>query len=165
MLLSRLNELNASEVFACKHALDDRYHADAIVSHSGQAFPAVSVRSIHEMIRYVEQGTRYVAIDEAHFFDDSLLGVVESLAVRGVDVLLTALDRDSWGRPFPVIERLCTMADESPVLQATCAKCRQPADRTQRLTPIINGYMVGGAESYEPRCQRCWRPPPETAPQ
>jgi hypothetical protein len=29
----------------------------------------------------------------------------------------------------------------------------------------LGGDMVGGAESFEPRCAGCWHPPPEQPPQ
>lgn len=163
-LLGRLNDYPASTIFACKHEIDDRYRADAIVSHGGKSFAAISVCSALGITRNLNRQIRLVAIDEAHFFDDSLAEVVKLLVDRGVDVLLTGLDRDSWGRKFSLIARIFAMADESVVLQATCARCQKPADRTQRLTPIVDGCMVGGVESYEPRCQPCWHPPPETPP-
>lgn len=163
-LLARLNEYPATAIFACKHEIDDRYSADAIVSHGGKSFAAISVCSALGITRNLSHQIKLVAIDEAHFFDDPLVEVVKLLVDRGVDVMLTGLDRDSWGRKFPLIERIYAMADESVVLQATCARCRKPADRTQRLTPIVDGCMVGGAESYEPRCRMCWHPPPETPP-
>jgi thymidine kinase len=105
-----------------------------------------------------------VALDEAHFFNGGLDEIVADLKRRGIDVMLTSLDRDSWGRPFAVVEQLRRIADEQITLHAVCAKCGAQADRTQRLTPIIDGQMVGGPESYEPRCQNCWLPPPEKPP-
>ena len=42
-----------------------------------------------------------------------------------------------------------------------CGRCGREATYTQRLTPIIDGNIVGGPESYEPRCRQCWSPPPE----
>ena len=101
------------------------------------------------------------AIDEAHFFDASLAAVVAGLAQRGVDVVVTSLQPDSWGRPFTVAERLLAIADEPMVTTATCARCGALADRTQRLTPIVDGQMVVKPSNYEPRCRSCWRPPLE----
>ncbi len=163
-LLGLLNDRTSEAVFACIHVMDDRYREDSIVSHGGKAYPAVAVRSAAEMLQHIGEGVGFVAIDEAHFFDASLMESVTSLVDRGVDVAIAALDRDSWGQPFPLIERLCTIANSSHVLLACCARCGEPADRTQRLTPIVDGCMVGGAESYEPRCQRCWHAPPESPP-
>ncbi len=105
-----------------------------------------------------------IAIDEGHFFDEPLVGVVRDLRDRGVSCIITALDRDSWANPFPLIDQLSELADENILLHATCAQCGKEANRTQRLTPITDNNMVGGPESYEPRCRTCWQPPLEPPP-
>jgi len=144
--------------------IDNRYAADAVVTHGGKAVPAVTVQSSAELRNRLPENIAAVAIDEGHFFDEGLVEVAEDLTDRGVDVFVTLLDRDSWGRVFPIVKRLNAVADEMVMLHATCARCQRPANRTQRLTPIIDGQMVGGPESYEPRCMECWRPPSEPPP-
>ena len=163
-LLRRIDHCKAGGVATFKHAIDDRYRSDAVVTHGGKATPAIAVRSSAELLERLPEDAAVVAVDEGHFFDDQLVGLAESLVERGVDVMVTMLDRDSWGRVFPMVKRLNGVADEMVMLHATCARCRRPANRTQRLTPIVDGQMVGGPESYEPRCMECWRPPSESPP-
>jgi thymidine kinase len=151
-------------VLALKHVIDQRYSADAIVSHGGKAWPAEAIRAASDIPGRVRAGIKVIALDEAHFFDDSLVTVVGELADGGIDVILASLDADSWGHSFEVVEALRQIADEVRVLHARCARCGGGADRTQRLTPIVGGQLVGGPESYEPRCQACWSPPPEDPP-
>ena len=103
-LLKLLHDRDGGGVFACKHVMDDRYREDSIVSHGGKPYPAVAVRSTDEMLQHIGDDVRFVVIDEAHFFDGKLIEMVESLVERGVDVALAALDRDSWGRSFGLIE-------------------------------------------------------------
>lgn len=160
-LLRRLEAYPSGKALAFKHAVDTRYSASAIVSHGGKATPAIVVRNADEIERHVTEDIEMVAIDEAHFFDESLADVVARLAGRRIDIVLTSLQPDSWGRPFPVVERLRAIAGEPILTTATCARCGAEADRTQRLTPIINGNMVVEPDHYEPRCRKCWRPPPE----
>jgi thymidine kinase len=163
-LIRMLDNYPPDAVVAFKQAVDRRYRADAIVSHGGKALPAIIIETAAELTRYVRPGTRAVAIDEGHFFDDALVDVVLDLAAEGLDVYVTSLDRDSWGRPFPLADRLRAVADRPLLLTAECASCHAVADRTQRLTPIVNGNLVGGPESYAPRCEKCWSPPPEPPP-
>jgi len=160
-LLRRLAVYPRGKALAFKHAIDTRYNASAIVSHGGKASPAIVVANGDDIERHITDGIEMAAIDEAHFFDERLADVVARLAQRGVDIVLTSLHPDSWGRPFPVAERLIDIADEPMVTTATCARCGASADRTQRLTPIIDGRMVVEPSNYEPRCRKCWRPPPE----
>lgn len=158
-LLRRLSECPEGSYALFKHEIDNRYAPDAVATHTGSRMPAVTVAHAHEVRDRVPAGCRVVAIDEGHFFDDALVAAVERMSEQGVAVLITALDRDSWAETFPQIDRLSEHADEDMILHATCARCGRQADRTQRLTPIRGGDMVGGAESYEPRCAACWTPP------
>ena len=163
-LFRRFAEFSPSSILVFKHVIDRRYRADAVVSHDGEAWPAIQIASADEIMDHIRPGIEVIAVDEAHFFDVSLVDVTRELAGRGISVITTSLDRDSWGHPFAVAEGLCAIADELIVKYAVCAKCGVVADRTQRFTPIIDGNMVGGPESYEARCQKCWVPPPEPAP-
>lgn len=158
-LLRRLEEYPSGKALAFKHAIDTRYSASAIVSHGGKASPAFVVKNADEIERSVSGDIGMVAVDEAHFFDGSLADVVARLAGRGIDTVLTSLQPDSWGRPFPVVDRLLAIADEPILTTATCARCGGVADRTQRLTPIVDGNMVVEPSNYEPRCRKCWCPP------
>ena len=163
-LFRLLDGYAADAVVAFKQVIDRRYRPDAIVSHGGKAMSAITITTAREVMPYLGPGTQAVAIDEGHFFDEGLVDVVLELAAAGIDVFVTSLDRDSWGRPFRLADRLRALADRPIVLTAECASCRAVADRTQRLTPIIDGDLVGGPESYAPRCQKCWSPPPEPPP-
>ncbi len=163
-LLRRIAPYRASQVLAAKHAIDTRYSATKIVSHGGLAHEAAVCSGGREIMRHLTPEITVVGIDEAHFFDDALPAVVFDLAERNINVIVTSLDLDSWGRPFAMARRLRAIADEPVDKYAACAECGAAADHTQRLTPIFAGDMVGGPESAQPRCGRCWRPPPEELP-
>ncbi len=163
-LLRRLSHAPSGSSVAFKHVIDQRYGANVVMSHDGKAWPAVKIASARCISVHVRRGIGIVAVDEAHFFGPDLADVVRDLADRGNDVIITSLDRDSWGRPFPIARQLGRIADEPIVKRAVCARCGGVADHTQRLTPIIDGDMVGGPESYEPRCRNCWAPPPQSPP-
>lgn len=163
-LVKRIQRMEPASRVAIKHAADRRYADRAIVTHSGLTVPAHCVMMAHEILGLVTEETSVVAVDEAHFFDTSLVTTIDTLARRGIDTILTSLEPDSWGVPFPIVAELRALADESIFKTATCAQCRARADRTQRLTPIVDGNMVEGPGCYEPRCQACWKPPPEPRP-
>ncbi len=158
-LLRRISGADSCRVVVFKHVIDTRYSIDAVVSHGGKSCDALVVDGSSAMLPRTTDGVSLVGVDEAHFLDDGIVEVVDRLRRRGIDVVLTSLNCDSWGHSFSVVERLGQIADAWIVLTATCATCGDAADRTQRTTPIIDGNMVGGAESYEPRCTRCWSAP------
>ena len=160
-LLRRVRMLGPSEVLVFKHRIDSRCPPGTIVSHARASFPAFSIVDPWEMLEAGCAGKRLIAVDEAHFFGVDLADAAKRIRDAGTDVLLAALDLDSWGRPFSVVERLRAVANSVLERTALCGQCGAIADHTQRLTRIVDRSMVGGPESYEARCRVCWRPPPE----
>lgn len=161
-LIDRVRAHPAHRVRVYKHVIDNRYHPTRVVSHNGRSCPAHTIaRAAQVQTPGVDDARlELVAVDEGHFFDDDLPDVCAAILRRGIAVVVTALDRDSWGRPFPVIDALCDIADVVNLKSSTCAKCGRRAANTQRLTPVTENRFVGGIESFEPRCDQCWTPPP-----
>jgi thymidine kinase len=160
-LVGYLREAVASgrTVAAFKHASDDRYAVRRIVTHSGQSSEAVPIHDA-ALMPQLAGDAGLVAVDEAQFFPASLVEVCRLLVAQGREVVVAGLDLDSWGEPFGPMPALAALADEVVLTHATCARCGRPADHTQRLADVRGQAMVGGAESYEPRCGGCFRPPP-----
>jgi thymidine kinase len=140
-----------------KPRLDDRYEADEIVSHSDMKMPSQTVESAKEILERLDDRTEVVAIDEGQFFDPSLVGVVETLANRGLRVIVAGLDQDYTGRPFEPIPQLMGIAEYVDKMLAICMRCGAPANRSQRLVDSRDRVVVGGADQYEARCRRCFQ--------
>ncbi|MCP4590623.1 MAG: thymidine kinase [bacterium] len=160
-LLRRARAVAPNEIVLVKHARDDRYSTTDVVTHRHDRHRAVIVQQAGEIVEHLTSEADFVGIDEGHFFDAALADVCTRLAERGCTVVVTALDLDSWGRPFATVNELRTRADSVLIRHAPCACCGRPADHTQRTTPIVEGNLVGGPEAFEPRCLSCWSPPPE----
>lgn len=141
--------------------VDDRHGTPEIVSHSGMRRSAMVVRDSAELGERAA-GEPLVGIDEAQFFDAGLVEVATALAHEGARVVVAALDLDFRARPFPVSRGLALRADLVDVLRAVCGRCGDEATLTQRLlggvpAPLDDDTVrVGGAELYEPRCERCF---------
>lgn len=143
-----------------KPDLDDRYSIEHITSHNGQNIKAQPIKHSSEIMDALAATTTVIAIDEAQFFDDGIVDVVETLANRGIRVICAGLDLDFRAEPFGPMPRLMSLAEEVTKLRAICVVCGESACRTQRLVnsrparyddPII---MVGAAEKYEARCRQ-----------
>lgn len=142
-----------------KPSIDNRYAEEAVVSHNGNSVMAYAVNSAHDMMHFLEDKVDIVGIDEAQFFDDSLVDVVDQIANQGIRVIVAGLDTDFRGEPFGPMPQLMALSESVTKLNAICPVCGSPASRTQRL---INGkpasyddpvILVGASESYEPRCR------------
>ncbi len=143
---------------AFKPKIDDRYHAEQIVSHSAVSIDARPVADCAELARLVRADTRVVGVDEAQFFDDDLVPLVERLARSGVRVILAGLDQDYTGAPFSPMPQLLSVAEQVTKILAICTRCGGPAGRSQRLTAASEQVEVGAGDSYEARCRRCHDP-------
>ncbi|HTL98796.1 MAG TPA: thymidine kinase [Holophagaceae bacterium] len=138
-----------------KPALDDRYEASAVASHSKARLDALAVQGSSDIRRALDPEAQIVAVDEAQFFDEGLVALVESLADRGVRVILAGLDQDFAGRPFGIMPALLARAEFVQKLHAICMMCGAAASRSQRLVRSGGQVLVGAAESYEARCRHC----------
>jgi thymidine kinase len=142
-----------------KPAIDGRYSLEKVTSHAGSEFAATPLASSQDVLARLEGDTTVVAIDEAQFFDENIINVVDELAERGLRVIVAGLDLNFKGEPFGCMPVLMARAERVDKLQAICMVCGEPASRTQRLVngkparyddPVI---IVGAAELYEARCR------------
>ncbi len=143
-----------------KPVIDDRYQVERVTSHAGTAFDAIPIQEVEELFDHLDKETTVVAIDEAQFFSDSVVSIVQELAARDIRVIVAGLDTDFRGEPFGCMPALMAIAEKVEKLQAICMTCGEPAARTQRLVngkparyddPII---IVGASEMYEARCRK-----------
>lgn len=153
-----LRRLGADErAVLCKPAHDTRYDAQAAVTHDGRSRPAVPIASGAELM-VAARARRVVGIDEAHFFGNQINEPIAALLHVGVRVIVAGLERDHRGRPFDPFPHLLCEADEVLKLAGLCARCGAASIHSQRLTDAHERIVVGGAESYEPRCRACFVP-------
>ncbi|HEY4537646.1 MAG TPA: thymidine kinase [Erysipelothrix sp.] len=162
-LIRRINVLQYAKqnIQVFKPAIDNRYSEKEVVSHAGSKVESHVVSNTLDILKFVNEATDVVAIDEVQFFDDNIIKISDYLAKKGIRVMLAGLDMDFRGEPFGVIPKLMTTAEFVTKQTAVCTKCGGPATRTQRLVdgkpasyhdPIV---LVGASESYEARCRHC----------
>jgi thymidine kinase len=154
----RRAQIARQKVQLFKPRVDDRFAGDHIVSHSDMKMPSEAVASTREILEGVDEDTEVVGIDEGQFFDVSLVDVVNTLADRGVRVIVAGLDQDYMGRPFEPMPQLLAIAEYVDKTLAICMRCGAPANRSQRLVAATDRVVVGGAGEYEARCRRCFQP-------
>jgi thymidine kinase len=159
-LLRRLKRARLAKqpVQLFKPRLDDRYDAVKVVSHEGMNADAVPVTTAADLLTLAPAETAVVGIDEVQFFDERIVTVAQTLADRGVRVIVAGLDQDYLGRPFGPMGALLAVAEYVTKLHAVCAVCGAHASRSQRLVANEGQLFVGGAAAYEARCRRCFVP-------
>jgi thymidine kinase len=145
-----------------KPSVDARYDETMVVTHMGVKHEAMPVPNTAELAKAVLRTTEVVLVEEAQFFDPSIVEFAVQLADRGLEVILAGLDQDFRRQPFGPMPTLLAVADEVIKLRAICMKCGAPASHTHRM---INGkpaswddpiILIGASESYEARCRNCF---------
>jgi thymidine kinase len=143
-----------------KPVIDTRYAVEKVTSHAGSEYDAQPVQKAAEILKLLAPETTVVGIDEAQFFDDEIVSITQTLADKGLRVIIAGLDTDFRGEPFGPMPILMAKAEVVDKLHAICMVCGEAASRTQRL---VNGrpanyhdpvVIVGAAELYEARCRK-----------
>jgi thymidine kinase len=158
-LIRRLNRAQYArqKVLIFKPRIDKRYAQDSVVSHSKQELVAIPIDDANDIIAHALDA-EVIGIDEAQFFGPAVVPVVERLANAGKRVVVAGLDQDYLGRPFEPMPHLMAIAEYVTKNLAICVRCGNPADRSQRLVRRDATVVVGGTETYEARCRRCFDP-------
>lgn len=151
-------QIGRLKVQVFKPAIDIRYSVDHVQSHDANRILSRPVSKASEVLELVEDNTRVVGIDEAQFFDDSLIEVANKLAFRGMRVIVAGLDMDSRGQPFGPMPKLLAVAENVTKLSAVCAVCGDSASRSQRIAGGTDKIAVGAKDMYEARCRFCHEP-------
>lgn len=150
--------------------IDTRSKGDYIESRNGLWADAIKIEHSIQIMSRVKPEDEIIAIDELQFFDLNIIKVITRLMNDGKKVIGTGLDLDFKSEPFGSMPRLLCIATRVDKLHAVCMKCGcEHATRTQRLidgkpadksSPLI---MIGGDETYEARCVKCYELPDKNA--
>ena len=138
-----------------KPVIDNRYSDEDVVSHDLHSIKSKPISSPSEMLD-VPEGTQVVGIDEAQFFDESLVDVAQNLADRGIRVIIAGLDTDYLGKPFGPMPGLMAIAEDVQKVHAICVRCGSLANHSHRLSDSKKLVVLGEKDVYEPLCRDCY---------
>src|SRR5574343_1831489 len=153
-LIRRLNRARIAnlKVEIYKSAVDTRYHETEIVSHNANAIQSTPVSSSLNIL-LMTQDADVIGIDEAQFFDHEIVYVCETLAQKGVRVVVAGLDMDYLGKPFGPMPTLMAISEYVTKVNAICMVCGDLATHSFRKTANTNQVMLGEKDTYEARCR------------
>ena len=139
-----------------KPVIDKRYSDVEVVSHDFHKITSTPVATPREILDKVGPEVQVVGIDEAQFFDDSLVEVCQTLANRGVRVIVAGLDTDYLGVPFGPMPCLMAVAEDVQKVHAICVRCGALANHSHRLSKSQDLVLLGEKDVYEPLCRDCF---------
>ena len=135
------------EIF--KPAVDIRYDDEMVVSHDSNEIRSTPVPAATN-IPILADGCDVVGIDEAQFFDDEIVSVCNTLANKGIRVIVAGLDMDFKGNPFGPMPNLMATAEYVTKVHAVCTRSGNLAQYSFRKSKNDDLVLLGETEEYEP---------------
>jgi thymidine kinase len=156
-LIRRLNRalIARQRVEIFKPAIDKRYHSENIVSHAERAIRSTPVQFANDIL-LLAGDCDVVGIDEALFFDESIVEVCNQLANAGKRVIVAGLDMDYEGKPFGPMPNLLAVAEFVTKVHAICSETGELASFSFRLNEENAQVVLGEKDKYEARSRKAF---------
>ena len=150
-LIRRLKraEFAKQKILIFKPFADKRYSESKVVSHDSNEIASTPVKSSQEILQ-LSKNVDVVALDEAQFFDDGIVGVCNESANLGKRVIIAGLDMDYEGNPFGPMPNLMAIAEFVTKVHAICTKTGNLANYSHRISKSKDLVLLGEREEYEP---------------
>ena len=149
-LIRRLRraEMAGQQVEIFKPKLDNRYANEEVVSHNQNKIKSTPVETPDEIL-LLGSNCDVVGIDEAQFFDESIVEIANQMANNGVRVVIAGLDMDYMGRPFGPMPNLMATAEYVTKVHAICKRTGNLANYSMRTSGSNDLVQLGETDSYE----------------
>jgi thymidine kinase len=156
-LIRRLNRalIAKQKVEIFKPVIDKRYHHENIVSHNETSIRSTPVNFASDIL-LLAGDSDVVGIDEAQFFDESIIEVCNTLANQGKRVIVAGLDMDYEGKPFGPMPFLLAIAEFVTKVHAICAQTGELASFSFRLIHNDQQVLLGEQGEYEARSRKAF---------
>ena len=141
------------EIF--KPSLDKRYSETRVVSHDDKSIISTPVDNASAIL-LLAGDCNVVGIDEAQFFDISIVEVCNTLADNGISIVVAGLDMDFLGKPFGPMPALLAIAEFVTKVHAICMRCGNLAQYSFRKSEDEQVVLLGEKNLYEPLCRNCY---------
>lgn len=141
------------EIF--KPSLDKRYSETRVVSHDDKSILSTPVDNASAIL-LLAGDVNVVGIDEAQFFDNSIIDVCNKLADAGIRIVVAGLDMDFLGNPFGPMPGLLSIAEYVTKVHAICMRCGNLAQYSFRKSDENQVVVLGEKDKYEPLCRTCY---------
>ena len=135
---------------------DNRYEEDFIVSHNQRKIKSIKIKDVDIILNYIDKADVF-GIDEAQFFDNSIINICRELANAGKRVVIAGLDKDYLAKPFGPMPELLIEAEYITKVNAICMKCGDPANFSHRISREKTQVVVGESDKYEALCRKCFK--------
>ena len=141
------------------HSIDSRYSPDNyIINHDGSTLACCKTADLTLLNKDLID-SKLIIIEEAQFFNDLYVFVLDLVEKQGKDVIVVGLDGDADRKPFGQILELVPLCDKITKLTALCKICKDGTDAlfTFCKKKKDSQICVGGDDLYMPLCRQHYK--------
>ena len=142
-------ELADEKYIIFRPKIDSRNPENKIISHAKNEISASIVSSPKEILD-LSISYPVIGIDEAQFFDQSIVDVCNLLANKGHRLIIAGLDMDFEGNPFGPMPNLMACAEDVMKVHAVCMETGNPAGYSYRKDNSDDLVLIGEKKEYKP---------------
>jgi thymidine kinase len=142
-------ELADEKYIIFRPKIDSRNPENKIISHAKNEISASIVSSPKEILD-LSVNYSVIGIDEAQFFDQSIVAVCNVLANKGHRLIIAGLDMDYEGNPFGPMPNLMACAEDVMKVHAVCVETGNPAGYSYRKDSSDDLVLIGEKKEYKP---------------
>jgi thymidine kinase len=142
-------ELADEKYIIFRPKIDSRNPENKIISHAKNEISASIVSSPNEILD-LSVNYSVIGIDEAQFFDQSIVDVCNVLANKGHRLIIAGLDMDYEGNPFGPMPNLMACAEDVMKVHAVCVETGNPAGYSYRKDSSDDLVLIGEKKEYKP---------------
>jgi len=154
-LLKRLKKTN-KKYLLIKPKTDTRNAGDRLISHDGIEAQALTVHKLSDIFDKLDN-IQLVAIDEAQFFDHTIIQAINYLVAQKIKIMIAGLEKDYLNQPFGAMDKIIKMSTSITRLHARCNQCGEDAYYSNRTTKKTKTQvLVGDSNNYEALCEICF---------
>ena len=139
-----------------KPKIDLMIFPDKISIHNAQEYDCQTLENLTDFKNPFYE--KYIIIEEAQFFKDLFLFVIDQVELRGKNVIVVGLDGDSDRENFGEIHKLIPLCDDIVKLKAYCSICKDGTLGifSKRLSQKKDKILIGSSRDYIAVCRECY---------
>jgi len=154
-IVNSLKHINEIPIII-KPKIDNRYSSNKISTHNKQEYECQTIDNLSDFKNLND--SKYIIIEEAQFFKDLLLFVIDQVEIKGKNVIVVGLDGDSDRENFGEIHKLYSLCDDIIKLKAYCSICKDGTLGifSKRISDSKEKVLVGSEGDYIAVCRKCY---------
>lgn len=144
-----------SKILLFKPLIDTRDYG-VVKTRIGKEIPAILIKDLKEIKKYLDKKITTIFIDEANFLIGDAKILLDLSINKDIDIFIAGLNLTSEQELFGIMPNILAVADQVVIKTASCNDCNRDAIYTYYDGKKLDDILVGN-ENYIALCSSCLR--------